>query len=88
MTGECHVDDPAKDRYNIILGRDIFTSFGLHLQFSQHAIKGGDRPSKGSTAPMIDLVTYEFKDLIQEVIFINEYTEKVFELEHFGTSTK
>ena len=56
-------DDSTKGRYDMILGRYIKTALGLNLKFYEHAIKAYDGPLRVSTAPMVDLVTYEFKDL-------------------------
>ena len=47
----------------MVLGRDILTALGLNLKFSDHVIKVNGGPFKGSTIPMFDLGTYEFKDL-------------------------
>ena len=32
VTWNCHVDDSAKGRYDMILGRDILTKLGLNLE--------------------------------------------------------
>ena len=63
VTWKCHVDDSAKGRYDMILGRDISTELWLNLKISEHGIKADGRPFKWSTAPMVDLGTYIFKDL-------------------------
>ena len=63
VTWKFHVDDSAKDRYDMILGRYLLTELGLNLKFSEHVIKADDGPFKGSTAPMVDFGTYIFKDL-------------------------
>ena len=47
----------------MILGRDILTALGLNLKFSDHVIDAYGGPFKGSTAPMVDISTYEFKDV-------------------------
>ena len=83
VTWECYVDYSAKVRYNMILGRYLLRELGFNLNFSKHAIEGGDRPLKGSTPPMVDLGPYKFKDLIAGKItpgesFINAYVEEVF----------
>ena len=46
-----------------IFGRDILTLLSLNLKISEHVIKADDGPLKGSTLPMVDLGTYQFKDL-------------------------
>ena len=59
----CHVDDSAKSRYDIILGRDLLTELGLNIKISYHVIESDDVPFKEYTPPMVDIGTYEFKDI-------------------------
>ena len=47
----------------MILGRDIPTELVFNFKLSDHVIEADDGPFKESTTPMVDLVTYEFKDL-------------------------
>ena len=66
----------------MILGRDLLTSLGLNLKLSDHIIEADDGPFKGSTAPMVDMGTYEFKDLETKKItpeesFMNAYAEEI-----------
>ena len=63
MTWSFHVDESAKGRYDMILGRDILTDLGLSLKFSDHVIKAYDGTFKGSTSPMVEPGTYSFEDL-------------------------
>ena len=63
VTWNCHVDDSAKGRYDMILSRYLRTELGLNLQLSDHSITAYGEPFKGSTESMVDLGTYEFKDL-------------------------
>ena len=77
----------------LILGRDILIYLVLNLRLSDHVIKSDDGPFKGSTAPMVDLGAYEFKYLntggnTPEELFINAYTEEVYDSEHARTATK
>ena len=60
VTCKCHVDDSAKVRCDMILGRYLLTELGLYLKFSEHVIEADDRPFNGSTKPMVDLGTYIF----------------------------
>ena len=88
-----HVDDSAKGRYNLILGRYLLTESGLDLKLSEHVIKADDRPFKGSKIPMVDLGTYIFKYLNTEKItpdesFTNAYVKEFYESEHIRTATK
>ena len=57
------MDESAKGRYDMILGRDILTELGLNLKFSNRVIKAYDRTFKGYTTSMVDLGMYLFKDL-------------------------
>ena len=59
----CHIDDSAKGRYYMILGRDLLTALGLNIKFSYRVIKSDGGTFKGLTAPMVDLGMYEFKGL-------------------------
>ena len=61
VTWSCHVDDSAKSRYDMILCRYLRKYLGLNLELSEHTIEAYDGNSKGSSTPMIDLGTYEFK---------------------------
>ena len=63
MTWKCHVDDSAKGRYDMILGRDILTELGLHLKFFERVIEADVGSFKRSSTPIVDLGTYIFKDL-------------------------
>ena len=58
VTWNCHMDDSAKGRYDMILGIYLLTELGLNLEFSEHVIEEDDGPFKGSTAPMVDLSKY------------------------------
>ena len=53
VTWNCHMDDSAKGRYDMILGQDILTELGLNLKFSEHVIKADDGPFNGSTTPWL-----------------------------------
>ena len=53
--------DSAKGIYDVILGIYILTELGLSLKLYDHVIKAEYVPFKGSTAPMVDIGTYEFK---------------------------
>ena len=63
MTWNYHVNESAKIRYYTILGRYLLKELVLNLKLSEHIIKADDGPLKGSSAPMVDLITYEFKAL-------------------------
>ena len=57
------MDDSAKGRYYMILGRYVLTALRINLKCYEHVIKWVDGPLQGSTAPMVDLGAYECKDL-------------------------
>ena len=93
MTWECHVDDSAKGRYNMILDRYILAKLVLNIKLFKHSIEAGYGPLKGSTSPMIDLSVYEFKylntgNITPEESLMNSYIAEVYELEQVHTSTK
>ena len=58
-----HVDDSAKNIYDMILGRSILIELILTLKLSDNVIQEDSGPSKGSTSPTVDLGMYEFKHL-------------------------
>ena len=60
---DCHVDDSAKGRYDMIVDRDISTTVVLNLKLCEHIINIDDGALKGLTSPMIDLGNYTFKGL-------------------------
>ena len=60
VTWNCNVDDSAKGRYDIILGRYILTTLGLNFNFSDHVIEAYYGSLTWSKAPMVDLGRYEF----------------------------
>ena len=62
VTWKYHVYDSNKGRWDMILGKYLLTELGLNLKLSEQVIKADDGPFKGSTLPMVDLVTYIFKD--------------------------
>ena len=77
------MDNSAKGRYDMILGRDLLTELGLNLKFSNHITKANDAPFMGAMAPMVDLGAYIFKDLNtgkikMEELFTNAYTKEVY----------
>ena len=63
VTCNCHVYDTAKIRNDMILRRDILAELGLNMELSDNVIEAYDGPFQGSTAPMVGLGAYEFKDL-------------------------
>ena len=65
---KCHVHDSAKGRHNIILVQYLLKRLGLNLKLSEHVLKADSLPFKWSTTPIVDLVTYIFKDLNTEKI--------------------
>ena len=87
------VDDSDEGRYETILGRYIFTDLWLNLKWSDNIIEAYYGPLKGSTTPMVDLDTYESKDLntgniTLKELFKNAYVYEIHELEQVRTSNK
>ena len=58
-----HMDDSTRGRYDMILGRDLFTKLVLNLKLSYFVVDAYDELFKGSAAPMVDMGKYEFKYL-------------------------
>ena len=78
------MDDSAKVKYDMILGRYLSTELGLNLEFSEHVIKADNGPFKGSTTLIVYLGVYIFEDLNLEKItpeewFNNSCVEEVYE---------
>ena len=63
VTWNCHVDEYSKSRYDKILVRDLLKTLGINLKWYDHVIEADYGTFKGSTEPMVDLGTYEFKYL-------------------------
>ena len=66
----------------MILGGDILTQLGLNIKLSEHVIKTDYGTLKESQAPMVDLSTYEFRNLNEGGItpgesFMNSYEEEI-----------
>ena len=57
VTWECHVDDSANGRYDMILEKYLLTELVLNLKFSDYVIKAYDGTFKVSTTPMVYLGT-------------------------------
>ena len=53
---KCHVNDSTNGRYDMILGRDLITTLGLDLKFSEKVIIGGGGPYGGCSTPMVDVI--------------------------------
>ena len=58
VTWNFHVDDSAKVRYDMILGRYPLIALVLDIKLSDHVIEAHYKPFKGSTAPIFDMGTY------------------------------
>ena len=93
LTWEFHVDEYDKGRYDMILSIYLLTSLVLNIENYEHIIESGEGHLKGSTSTMIDLGTYNIKDLntgknTPEEYFTNDRVDELYELEKFRTSTK
>ena len=62
VTCKCHVYDFAKGRYDMILGWYLLKELELYFKFSDNVIESDGGTFKGSTTPMVYLVTYELKN--------------------------
>ena len=56
VTWDFHVDDFAKGRYDMILGQYLITELKLNMKLSEYIIGSDNRPFKGFTTSMVDLV--------------------------------
>ena len=52
---KCHLDESAKGRYYIFLGRDLLTELVLNIKCSKHVIEADDGSFIEATATMVDL---------------------------------
>ena len=75
MAWNCNVDDSAKGRYDMILGIVLLSVLGLNIKLLDHFIEENDGPVKASNAPMVDMGTYEFKDLNTGKITTEEFLQ-------------
>ena len=63
MTWECHVDASPESRYNVISGLNLLTNLVLYLNLSKQVIAGGDIPYEGSMAPIVEMITHDYKKI-------------------------
>ena len=68
-------------RYNMILGRDIFSKLKIYLCFSENTIRGGGGAYEVGTSPMKEIfninahiLSYWNKKKLLEKIIIGEWT--------------
>ena len=66
LTWKCDVDNSARGRYNMFLGRDLLTELLLNPKKSEHLIEAGDGPFMGSTSTMVDLGLCVFEYLTEK----------------------
>ena len=71
------MDESAKDRYDMILGRDLLIELWLNLKWSNYDIEGYGGPFKGSTSPMVDLVTYELTKINTGKLNLNNRLRRI-----------
>ena len=77
MTWNFNVDDSSKGVYDMILGRYLLKDLVLNLKFFNNAIEADDGPFIGSMEFMVDLGTYEFKDLKTGMITPDEFLQMI-----------
>ena len=61
VTWNCHVDNYAKGRCDIILGRYLLIELWLNLKLSEHVVESVYVPLKESRVPMVNLGACLFK---------------------------
>ena len=55
VTCNCHADESAKGRYDMIIVKYILTALGLNIKFYYHIIESDDETFKGYNTPMVDM---------------------------------
>ena len=65
VTCQFYLDDSAKGRYNMILGRALISELVLNFKFSYHIIKADYGPLKGLPYPWLVWVRMNLKSEIQ-----------------------
>ena len=91
-TWKCHVDESTNGRYDMILGRDLLTTLGLDLKFSENIMIGGKGPYEGCSAPIVDLNYYDFRSITDKTVkpeeyFNNSYVDECLKSESAISST-
>ena len=72
VTWKCHVDEYTNGRYDMILGRDLLTALGIDLNFSKNVISGGEGPYEGCSAPIFDVINYNFNIITYKTVKVEE----------------
>ena len=77
---KCHEDESSTSKYDMILGRDLLPALGLDINFSENVMHGGERPYKGSLAPIVDVNNHDSNILTAKTVkpeesFINAYVK-------------
>ena len=52
----------------MILGRDLLTTLGLDLKFSENVIIGGEGPYKWFSSNVVDISNYDFKSITDKTV--------------------
>ena len=65
---KCHVDEYTEVRCDMILGKDLFNTSGLDLNFSDHVIVGSKVPYESCLAPMVDVGNCDYDYLTDKII--------------------
>ena len=68
VTWKCHIDNSTNGRYDMILGRDLITTLGLDIIFSEGVIICRKIPYKGFLAPLVDVSNYDFKSITYKTV--------------------
>ena len=75
MTCNFNVDDSSKGIYDMNLGRYLLKDLGLNLKYFNNSIEADDGPFIGFMESMVDLGTYQFKDLNTGMITPDEFLQ-------------
>ena len=89
---KCHVNESTTGRYDMILGRDLLTALGLDLKFSDNVISGVKLQYEGCSAPIVDVINYDFNLITDKTVkleesFINSYINECLKFESAISAT-
>ena len=76
----------------MILGRYLLTVLGMYIKFSDNFSIDGEGPYKGFSAPMVDVINYNFKSITYKTVkpeesFLKLYVDECLESDSAINST-
>ena len=93
VTWKFHMEKSTNSIYYMILGRDLLTTLGMDLKFSDNVIIGEEVTYKWCSSPMFYVSNYNFKSIIDKTVkpeesFFNLYIDKCHESDSAINSTR